>query len=99
MLWGSCAALLVFSPPSGFSQRGLILWRAAILATFWGLWLERNSRIFEDQGENENIVWDKMKYWVRLWVYGDKELGKPSFSDFFRTCGTSVLILILYPHV
>lgn len=58
----------------------MILWRAAILAVFWGIWLERNNIIFYDKGEEESVLWDKIKYWVSLWVY---QVWK---AFVFRTC-------------
>ena len=56
----------------------------AILAIFWGIWLKEIA-VFEDREEDVLVLWDKIKYWVSLWVYRDKEFGKPVFSDFVKS--------------
>lgn len=36
---------------------------------YCALWLERNDRLFEDIQGNFTEVWDRIKYWVGLWLW------------------------------
>ncbi|PON87749.1 G-patch domain containing protein [Trema orientale] len=41
------------------NQRGRLLWKIAVLAGLWALWLERNRRIFEGAEEGLEEMWDR----------------------------------------
>lgn len=68
----SCPELIELSPRSHSSLRGRILWKVAILAVFWGIWLERNGRLFKERMEGSSVLWDKIKLWFCTWVSRDK---------------------------
>ena len=53
-----------------------------VLAICWSLRLEKNNRIFEDIRGEIDSIWDKVKYWVALWVYDTKD-----FKEFFCIMG------------
>ena len=44
------------------------LWVCVIWAVLWGIWKERNSRIFSDQFVSVFNLWDKILFLVALWV-------------------------------
>ena len=48
----------------GIGGRKKKLWNVAIMATCWTVWLEWNSRIFEDIEGNLESLWERVKYWV-----------------------------------
>ena len=60
------------------------LWDVAVKAICWSLWLERNNRIFEDVTRELDFIWDRVKYWVALWVYDSKDFKELSFFDLCR---------------
>lgn len=52
----------------------------AILAVCWALWLERNSRVFEDTFEGVDFIWDMVKFWIAIWAYDSKHFKTFPFS-------------------
>ncbi|XP_030479135.1 uncharacterized protein LOC115696374 [Cannabis sativa] len=66
------------------SKRQDILWKTAVLATIWAIWLERNTRIFEDVENSAIVVWDKIKFWTATWVFRTKHFEDLSFLDLSR---------------
>ena len=54
------------------------------MAICWSLWLERNSRIFEDKESSLEFIWERVKFWVALWVFETKEFKDFLFSDLIR---------------
>ncbi|KAK9273684.1 hypothetical protein L1049_018494 [Liquidambar formosana] len=75
----------------GKSKRGVVLWRRAVLVVFWVLWLERNSRIFEDRVVEFGEIWDGEFFLASLWASVTKEFNVvPLFvimSDWKAICG------------
>ena len=51
------------------------LWR------FAGLWMEQNSKAFEDTEGTLESLWDRIKYWVTLWIFDTKDFRSLLFSD------------------
>ncbi|KAM7485873.1 hypothetical protein LguiA_001882 [Lonicera macranthoides] len=45
-----------------------ILWRILVLAMAWRLWLERNSRIFDDKVSGAEEIWDNIIFSADLWA-------------------------------
>ncbi|KAM7508704.1 hypothetical protein LguiA_019157 [Lonicera macranthoides] len=43
-------------------------WRITVLAMAWGIWLERNKRLFEDRSSSVGDVWDYIRFLVGLWA-------------------------------
>ena len=54
--------LLHVSGIGDLNSRRKKLWDVAVFAICWSLWLERNSRIFENIREEIDSIWDKVKY-------------------------------------
>lgn len=48
-------------------ERGVVLWRCAVIAIFWVLWLERNEKIFKDKVEEVGCLWDKIVF-LAFWA-------------------------------
>ena len=57
------------------------LWVTVVWAVTWGIWRERNSRIFADECESVFNLWDKILYWVAIWVKSSKHFRSILFSD------------------
>ena len=55
-----------------FSKRGLLVWRTALLAGCWGIWLERNNHTFGGGFESSEDIWDKIRFGVAIWLFGIK---------------------------
>ncbi|EXB60653.1 hypothetical protein L484_016006 [Morus notabilis] len=53
--------------------------------TLRAIWLERKNQIFEDLEGDVNVVWDRVKFCVALWLYQVKRFHAFSFSDFPRS--------------
>ena len=43
-------------------------WLLVIWAVLWGIWKEKNSRIFGDDYVSASNLWDKILYWVAIWA-------------------------------
>ncbi|KAK9266438.1 hypothetical protein L1049_007440 [Liquidambar formosana] len=62
------------------SKRAKVLWNSVVLAIFWAIWIERNSRIFRDLVEEMDGVWDRVCFLASLWALVDKSFeGIPLF--------------------
>ena len=44
------------------------MWRLALLAIGWQIWLERNKRIFEDKSRSVDDLWGVIKFHMGLWA-------------------------------
>ena len=44
------------------------LWVCVVWAVLWGIWKERNSRIFSDEYVSVFNLRDKILFWVALWI-------------------------------
>ncbi|KAK9287462.1 hypothetical protein L1049_015883 [Liquidambar formosana] len=56
----------------GQSKRAKVLWSSVVLAIFWVIWIERNSRIFRDLVEEMDGIWDRVCFLASLWASVDK---------------------------
>ena len=54
---------------AGFGKRkeAKSLWLCTIYATIWLIWLELNSRIFNDRISDKQILWDKIRCLAFIW--------------------------------
>lgn len=78
--------LLVFQHVSGIGYSGIrrkTLWNTTVLALCWALWMERNKRVFDTKWDL-NSTWDRVRFWVALWVLNTNDLRDFSFSDLIR---------------
>uniref|UniRef100_A0A803PZR8 Reverse transcriptase zinc-binding domain-containing protein n=1 Tax=Cannabis sativa TaxID=3483 RepID=A0A803PZR8_CANSA len=66
------------------SKRQDILWKTAVLATIWAIWLERNTRIFEDVENSLQSGAGQNKITTRTWVFRTKHFEDLSFLDLSR---------------
>ncbi|XP_062093360.1 uncharacterized protein LOC133799353 [Humulus lupulus] len=78
----SCAQLFLSHLEGG--KRVTRLWQCTVLATFWAIWLERNSRTFDDSSFSVDNLWDKIRFCVATWVYRTKEFEGVFFLDLRR---------------
>ena len=58
-----------------------------LIVTFWGICVERNWRIFEDTEEDSDVICDRVKSWVVLWVHRDREFNNLFLSGMVRSWG------------
>ena len=65
---GSCYGLL--SGQAGFfkGKKKKIIFNQFLSATLWAIWGERNNRIFQDCASSEEDLWDKICFWVAIWL-------------------------------
>ena len=56
-------------------------WVIVVLAVLWGIWKERNSKIFCDEVVSVYSLWDKILYWVALWAKSQKDFSYILLSD------------------
>ena len=57
------------------------IWVCAVWAVLWGIWLERNSRTFNDDYVSVYNVWDKILLCVAIWIKNHQDFIHISFSD------------------
>ena len=57
------------------------LWVCAVWAVLWGIWIERNARVFSDVYDSVHNLWDKILYWVAIWIKNHKDFRHISLSD------------------
>ena len=57
------------------------LWVCVVWAVLWGIWRERNSRTFNNVYGSFYNLWDKILYWVAIWVKSCKDFNDIPFSD------------------
>ena len=57
------------------------LWVSAVWAVLWAIWKERNSRIFSDKYNSVTNLWDKILFWVGVWVKTLKDFKSTSLTD------------------
>ncbi|XP_030483308.2 uncharacterized protein LOC115699905 [Cannabis sativa] len=75
--------LMMVSKVGGRKGRSY-LWRTAVLAIIWVIWLERNNRIFEGIEASVEDLWEKVRFWTAVWVYKTKSFEQFSFLDLNR---------------
>ena len=57
------------------------LWVCAIWAVSWAIWKERNSRIFSNEYVPVSNLWDKILFWVGIWVKTLNDFRSFSLTD------------------
>lgn len=62
------------------------------LTVTWALWLERNNHIFEDIEGDVINVWDRIKFWVALWVPQVQSLNAFFVLDLLR--GLDLVLIV-----
>lgn len=78
---------------SGFgkSKDASILWNCGIYAVLWGIWTERNSRMFRDQELPLHLLWDRVVYMASLWGSAKGAFCGISISDLQRDWSAAVI--------
>lgn len=61
-------SLLAAWRSKAFSGRGNKIWRLALAAICWAIWLERNSRVFEGYEEPSFQVYKRAKEKIAFWA-------------------------------
>jgi len=61
------------------------IWKQVPLCVLWGLWCERNSRLFEDMEVSVGAICRKVLNLLYLWV-STHSLGSLLFADFLLSC-------------
>ena len=56
-------------------------WATVVWAVLWGIWRERNSRTFTNEYKPVFNLWDKILYWVAIWVKNRKDFRCIPISD------------------
>ena len=51
----------------GGGKEAKSLWQCAIYATIWCIWLECNSRTFNDRFSDELVLWDRVRHLASIW--------------------------------
>ena len=64
-----------------------IIFNQFLAATLWAIWGERNNRIFQDCASSTEELWDKICFWVAIWLKNVKEFRFWSCSDLLRNLG------------
>ena len=80
----SCKELLTLGQGFPLSKKEKILWKVAVNATLWAIWLERNNRIFKEAEETTEYTWDRIRLWVAIWVNVFKDFKSIPFSLLLR---------------
>ena len=62
-----------------------IIFNQFLSATLWAIWGERNNRIFQDCVSSVDELWEKICFWVAIWLKNVKSFRFWSFSDLLRT--------------
>ena len=57
------------------------IWVCVVWAVLWGIWKERNSRTFNDDYVSAFNVWDKILFWVAIWIMSHQDFSQISLSD------------------
>lgn len=60
-----------------YNKMAKVLWQCMVLALLWTIWMERNSRIFEERSMELIGIFEKAKYLASLWASTDT-----AFKDF-----------------
>ena len=87
---GSCYGLL--SGQGGYikGKENKIIWNHFLFATLWAIWGERNNRIFEGGAYSEVELWERICFWVAIWLKNVKNFRFLSFTDLTRSLGEGV---------
>ena len=80
----SSSELVSLGQSFSLSKKGRTLWKFAASATLWGIWLERNKRIFEGFEESVQSTWDRIRMWVAIWLHVCKDFKSIPFSLLIR---------------
>ena len=59
------------------------LWVLVVRAVLWGIWKERNSRIFSDEFVSAFTLWDKIHYWVAIWAKSRQDFRDIPLTDLY----------------
>lgn len=86
----------------GVSKESKGLWKCFVFAFVWGIWLERNARIFRDSYNTPEMMWDRVAFFASLlcvasgfFKFLDKILPTPSITCPMKK--PSIAIALLNP--
>lgn len=74
----------------GLGDRGWCFWACLIHAVLWGIWKEKNLRIFEGRSKSSNGVIDSIIREVGSWIFVSKEFQGLSLFSFVRDWVTCI---------
>ena len=57
------------------------LWVCVVWAVTWAIWKERNSRTFGEDFVSVSILWDKILFWVAIWIKNLSYFSSFSVTD------------------
>jgi len=61
------------------------IWKKVLLCVLWGLWQERNARLFEDVEVSVGVLCRNLLNMLYLWVAANSP-SRLSFVDFLQSC-------------
>ena len=73
--------LLIGCSEVRWNKKVKIIWVCVVWAVLWGIWNERNSRTFSDENILAFNLWDKILFWVAIWIKTRQDFRHISFSD------------------
>ena len=73
--------LLKGCPNARWNSSVKVFWVCVVWAVLWGIWKERNLRIFNDNYNSVFNLWDKILYWVAICVKSRKDFRYIPLSD------------------
>ncbi|KAL4191383.1 hypothetical protein AMTRI_Chr07g29630 [Amborella trichopoda] len=76
-------------------KAGRTLWKAAMAATIWVIWLERNARIFQGRKKEVPTLFHKVTSLVIFWASNHKVFSEISVNTFLSQWENT---LNLQPH-
>ena len=68
-----------------------VLWRFAVLAAAWGVWMERNKRIFEGKSNSVEDLRDYIIFLIGLWARASRVLDSSESFLFSIDCASLLM--------
>ena len=73
--------LLIGCSDARWNKKVKALWVCVVWAVLWGIWKEMNSRTFSNENVSAFNLWDKILFWVAIWIKSRQDFRHISFSD------------------
>ena len=81
----SCYGLLSSQVGIFRGKEKKLIFNQFLATTLWAIWGERNNRIFQEGTSSVEELWDKICFWVAIWLKSVKHFRFWSFSDLLRS--------------